>query len=291
MADAAKGSPPAGFLIPSGSKSWPSEARYPIGHGKNTIGRAPSCDVRINYPTVSRLHAELNWADGRPILTHLSAVNLTLVNGIPVRGATPLHTGDLIEIADGIVLRLELHASGEDETLATSRHDRRMYAILHADVAGYSRLIEDNDIATARQIEACLGVIRRETERGKGRVVNIAGDGILLLFPSMEAAVTCAITCQRAFAERNQMLQPARRMEFRIGINSGDILITPTGAMHGDAINIAARVQALAPPGGILITGVVYDQLQGQQGLRLEYAQTSELKNISREIRTYRVVI
>ena len=291
MADAAKGSSPAGFLIPSGRTSWPGEARYPIGYGKITIGRAPSCDVRINYPTVSRLHAELDWADGRLVLTHLSAVNLTLVNGIPVRAATPLHTGDLIEIADGIVLRLELHASGEDDTLATSHHDRRMYAILHADVAGYSRLVEDNDIATARQIEACLGVIRRETERGKGRVVGISGDGILLLFPSTDAAVTCAVTCQRAFAERNRTLQPARRMEFRIGINSGDILITPTGGMHGDAINIAARVQALAPPGGILVTGVVYDQLQGQQGLRLEYDQTSELKNISREIRTYRVVV
>jgi len=227
---------------------------------------------------------------GRLILTHLSSVNLTLVNGIPVREAVPLRTGDLIELADGILLRLELYTSGEEVTLAISRDDRRMYAVLYADVAGYSRLIEDDDIATARQIETCLGVFRHETERRNGRIVNIAGDGILLLFPSAEAALTCAITCQRTFAQLNLRLQPMRRMEFRIGINSGDIFITPTG-MHGDSINIAARVQALATPGGILVTGVVHDQLQGHEGFKFEDVQTNELKNISREVRTYRVAV
>jgi class 3 adenylate cyclase len=291
LADETKGSPPVGILTPVGGKSWPSEPQYSLGLGKTTIGRAPHCDVQINHPTVSRVHAELTWEDGRPMLTHLSAVNLTLVNGIPVQEAVPLRTGDLIELADGILLRLELYASGEDDTLAISRDDRRMYAILHADVAGYARLIEDDDIATARQIEARLSVIRRETEKGNGRIVNISGDGILLLFPSAEAAVTCAIACQQAFAALDRPLQPTRRMQFRIGINSGDILITPAGAMHGDAINIAARVQTLASPGGILVTGVVHDQLQGHEGLRFEYVQTNELKNISREVRTYRVAV
>ena len=289
MADDTKGFPEVGVLIPAGPKNWPGEERYPLGHGKTTIGRAPNCDVQINVPTVSRLHAELNWADGRLMLTHWSAVNHTLVNGIPVREMVALRTGDLIEIADGILLRLELYTSGEEVTLAIGRDNRRMYAILHADVVGYSRLTEDNDIATARQIEACLDVIRRETERRSGRVVNIAGDGILLLFPSAEAALTCAITCQQGFTTLNATLSPTRRMEFRMGINSGDILITPTGAMIGDAINIAARVQALAAPGGILVTGVVHDQLQGHEGFGFEYIQTNELKNISREVRTYRV--
>jgi adenylate cyclase len=80
-------------------------------------------------------------------------------------------------------------------------------------------------------------------------------------------------------------------MEFRIGINSGDILITPAGAVHGDAINIAAQVQTLASPGGILVTGAVHDQLQGHEGLRFECVQTNELKEISREVRTYRVAV
>ena len=78
-------------------------------------------------------------------------------------------------------------------------------------------------------------------------------------------------------------------MEFRAGINSGDLLVTPVGAMIGDAINIAARVQGIAPPGGIFITGVVRDQLQGQIDLRFEFVQTNEMKNLSREVRVYRV--
>ena len=290
MADDTTGFPPVGILTPAGTKPWPSEPQYSLGPGTTTIGRAPHCDVQINHPTVSRTHAELSWANGRLILTHLSSVNLTLVNGIPVQEPVALRTGDLIELADGILLRLELYTSGEEVTLAISRDDRRMYAVLYADVAGYSRLIEDNDIATARQIETCLGVFRHETERRNGRIVNIAGDGILLLFPSAEAALSCAIVCQRTFAQLNLRLEPARRMEFRIGINSGDILITPAG-MHGDAINIAARVQALAAPGGILVTGVVHDQLQGHEGFKFEYVQTNELKNISREVRTYRVAM
>src|ERR1051325_2191234 len=98
LADASNGSPPAGFLIPLGGKSWAGEPQYPVSHKNITIGRGPNCDVRINHPTVSRLHAELSWADGRLLLTHLSAVNPTLVNGTPARGSTPLQTGDLIEI-------------------------------------------------------------------------------------------------------------------------------------------------------------------------------------------------
>jgi class 3 adenylate cyclase len=163
-----------------------------------------------------------------------------------------------------------------------------MYAVLYADMAGYSRLVEDDDIATARQLEACLTIIRQQTEMAGGRVVNVAGDGILLLFTSAASAVTCAVTFQRSIASLNRRLPQGREMEFRVGINSGDILITPAGAMHGDAINVAARVQALGSPGGILVTGVVHDQLQGH-GFIFEYVRTNALKNLSREVRSYRV--
>jgi adenylate cyclase len=223
------------------------------------------------------------------MLAPVSPVNPTLVNGVPVGEAYPLHSGDLIEIAEGIVLRLELFGSGDAATtMPRVRDARRMYAILYADVVAYSRLVEDDDAATARQLEACLTIIRQQTETAGGRVVNVAGDGILLLFTSAVSAVTCAITFQRSIAPLNLALPPARRMEFRVGINSGDILITPAGAMHGDAINVAARIQGLAPPGGILVTGVVHDQLQGH-GLVFEYVRTHALKNLSREVRSYRV--
>jgi class 3 adenylate cyclase len=289
LPNAAKNSPPGGILIPIGSKLWSDKQHYLLRRDKTTIGRASDCDVRINHPTVSRMHAELTWSNHELMLTHLSPVNPTLVNGVPVGGACPLHTGDLIEIAEGIVLRLELFGSGDAAaTMPRVLDARRMYAILYADVAAYSRLVEDDDLATARQLEACLSIIRQETERAGGRVVSVAGDGILLLFTSAASAVTCAITFQRSIASLNGPLPTARRMEFRVGINAGDILITPAGAMHGDAINVAARIQALASPGGILVTGMVHDQLQAH-GLVFEYVRTEALKNLSRGVRSYRV--
>jgi class 3 adenylate cyclase len=289
LPSAAKHSPPGGILIPIGSKLWSDKQHYLLRRDKTTIGRASDCDVRINHPTVSRVHAELTWSNRELMLAHLSPVNPTLVNGVPVGEACRLHGGDLIEIAEGIVLRLELFGSGDAATTMPRVLDAwRMYAILYADMAAYSRLVEDDDIATARQLETCLSIIRQETERTGGRVVNVAGDGILLLFTSAASAVTCAITFQRSIASLNRPLPPARHMEFRVGINSGDILITPAGAMHGDAINVAARIQALASPGGILVTGVVHDQLQGH-GLVFEYVRINALKNLSREVRSYRV--
>jgi class 3 adenylate cyclase len=109
------------------------------------------------------------------------------------------------------------------------------------------------------------------------------------LFNSAGAAVKSAVAWQSEIARANAGLAPARRMEFRIGINSGDLLVTPVGAIVGDAINIAARVQTIAPPGGVFITGVVRDQLQGQIDLKFAFVQTTEMKNLSREVRVYRV--
>ena len=164
-----------------------------------------------------------------------------------------------------------------------------MYAILSADVFGYARLVEHDDLATARQLEGCLKIVRDRVEHMDGRVVQVVGDGILALFNSAGSAVKSAVAWQVDIARRNGVLPPARRMEFRVGINSGDLLVTPVGAMIGDAINIAARVQSIAPPGGIFITGVVRDQLQGQIDLRFEFVQTNEMKNLSRGVQVYRV--
>ena len=120
-----------------------------------------------------------------------------------------------------------------------------------------------------------------------GRIFQIIGDGIVALFNSAASAVKSAVVVQSELARRNAALPPARRMEFRIGINSGDLLVTPVGAMIGDAINIAARVQTIAPPGGVFITGVVRDQLQGQIDLKFEFVQSTEMKNLAREVWVY----
>jgi class 3 adenylate cyclase len=256
---------------------------------RTTIGRGSSCDIHIGHPTISRLHLELTWRGKTLILTHLSSANPTFVNGAPVAEPRPLRNGDIIEVADGVALRVELF-DGDDQAATQLKLDaRRMYAILSADVFGYTRLVEQDDLATARQLEVCLKIVRDRVEHMDGRVVQVVGDGILALFNSAGSAVKSAVAWQLDIARCNRVLPPARRMEFRVGINSGDLLVTPVGAMIGDAINIAARVQSIAPPGGIFITSAVRDQLQGQTELRFEFVQTTEMKNLSREVRVYRV--
>lgn len=271
-----------GILIPIGSKPWKEKQHYTLRPDRTTIGRSSHCDVRINDPTVSRLHAELVWAAGDLILKHLSPVNPTLVNGVPVGETCTLRTGDVIEIADGIALQLELFARADDELTVRGRDSRRIYAILSADVAEYSRLIESDEVGTARLFDTCFAIVQRETIAASGRVVQVSGDGVLALFNSVASAVDCAIGFQGKIARLNQELPPERRMEFRVGINSGDVLATPSGGLHGDAVNVAARVQSIAQPGGILVTGVVHDQLQGREGARLEFLRTAQLKNLAR---------
>ena len=271
-------------------KLWSEQPHYLLRRDRTTIGRGSGCDIHIGHPTVSRLHLELTWRAKTLILTHLSSVNPTFVNGAPVAEPRPLRNGDIIEVADGVALRVELFDGGDKAATQFRGLDvRRMYAILSADVFGYARLVEHDDLATARQLEVCMKTIRDRVERMDGRVFQVAGDEIVALFNSAGSAVKSAVALQLDLARYNGVLPLARRMEFRVGINSGDLLVTPAGAIIGDAINITARVQNIAPPGGIFITGVVRDQLQGQIDLRFEFVQTGEMKNLSREVRVYRV--
>ena len=271
-------------------KLWSEQAHYVLGQDKTTVGRGSNCDIRIGNPTISRMHLELAWRPDGLILTHLSPVNPTFVNGAPVAEPRALRNGDIIEVADGVALRVELFDSGDEAaTQFRGRDVRRMYAILSADVFGYARLVEQDDQATARQLEGRLKIVRDRVEEMDGRIFQVAGDGIVALFNSAGSAVRSAVVWQSDIARLNAALPPARRMEFRVGINSGDLLVTPLGAIIGDAINIAARVQTIAPPGGVFITGVVRDQLQGQTDLRFAFVQSNEMKNLSREVRVYRV--
>jgi class 3 adenylate cyclase len=271
-------------------KPWSEQPNYLLRRDRTTVGRGSSCDIRIDEPTISRVHLELTWRAEILILTHLSQVNPTFVNGVPVAEPRPMRNGDIIELADGVALRVELFGGGDKATTQIRGLDvRRIYAILSADVFGYTRLVEQDDLATARQIEVCMKTIRDRVERMGGRVFQVVGDEIVALFNSAGSAVKSAVALQLDLARYNGVLPPARRMEFRVGINSGDLLITPGGAVVGDAINITARVQSIAPPGGIYITGVVRDQLQGQIDLRFEFVQTGEMKNLAREVRVYRV--
>jgi hypothetical protein len=138
---------------------------------------------------------------------------------------------------------------------------RRLAAILAADIAGYSRLMHEDEPATVRDLKAHQSVILPLVGRHGGRIIDTAGDGIMAEFPSVIGATECAVAIQTAMAERNEGVPEGRRMRFRIGINLGDV-IHDDARIYGDGINLAARLEALAEPGGVLVSNTVYDQVR-----------------------------
>src|SRR5713101_1573379 len=169
--------------------------------------------------------------------------------------------------------------------------DRRLAAILAADVVGYSRLMEQNEAETFERLRAHRKeLFEPEIERHHGRIFKLMGDGVLAEFASVVNAVECALTLQRCMAERNAGLSDARRIDVRIGINLGGLRIINNN-IHGDGVNMAARLQALAHAGGVVVSGTVYDQLQGKLGLPLDFVGEQRVKNIARPVRVYRVLL
>src|ERR1700736_4218870 len=166
---------------------------------------------------------------------------------------------------------------------------RRLAAIMAADVAGYSRLMGADEEGTL----AALKAIRRELGDPKiaehrGRIVKTTGDGVLVEFPSVVDAVRCAVELQREMALRNDGVLKERRIEFRIGINLGDIIIDEHD-IYGDGVNVAARLEALAEPGGICVSRVVRDQVRDKVEFGFEDLGEQQVKNIARPVRVYRI--
>jgi adenylate cyclase len=165
---------------------------------------------------------------------------------------------------------------------------RRLAAILAADIAGYSRLMHEDEPATVRDLKAHQSVILPLVGRHGGRIIDTAGDGILAEFPSVIGATECAVEIQTVMAERNEAVPESRRMRFRIGLNLGDVIHDET-RIYGDGINIAARLEALAPPGGVLVSSTVHDQVRGKLQLSFEDAGERQVKNIARPVRVYQL--
>jgi adenylate cyclase len=164
--------------------------------------------------------------------------------------------------------------------------ERRLAAILAADVAGYSRLMGRNEEETVRDLEAHQAVILPLIAKHGGSIINIAGDGVVAQFPSAVRAVECAVAMQKIMAERNFDVPSDRRMLLRIGVNLGDIIHDGARA-YGDGINVAARLEPLAEPGGICISANVRDAIFGKLGLPLRDIGEKTLKNISRPVHIY----
>src|SRR5437588_6260178 len=169
-----------------------------------------------------------------------------------------------------------------------ARIGRRLAAIVAADVVGYSRLMGLDEVGTARTLREHRAVTDALVEKHGGRLVKSTGDGVLLEFPSVVDAVECAVAVQAVMAQRNDGVPVDRRMLLRIGINLGDILIEGDDIL-GDGVNIAARLEGIAEPGGICISSSAYDQVRAK--VAVEFADLGEqrLKNISRPVRVYAV--
>jgi len=168
--------------------------------------------------------------------------------------------------------------------------ERKLTAILCADVHGYSRLMGEDEEATIRTLAAYRKIVDSLIESHRGRFVNSAGDSVLAEFSSVVEAMNCAVEIQNALRTENTSLPPERRMEFRIGINSGDVVVEGD-QIYGDGVNVAARLENLAEPGGICISGVVHDQVKNRLALNYQDLGAQQVKNIAEPLRVWRVLL
>ena len=171
--------------------------------------------------------------------------------------------------------------------MASTRTERRLAAILAADVVGYSRLIEQDEegtLAALRDIRHA--VVDPLLAEHRGRIVKLMGDGLLAEFGSVVDAVACALAIQVAAAARQHDILPERRIVFRIGINLGDVVVEDEDLL-GDGVNIAARLEQICTPGGVMVSGTAYDHLKGKLNVSFDFAGQKRVKNISQPVRTY----
>jgi class 3 adenylate cyclase len=166
--------------------------------------------------------------------------------------------------------------------------ERKLAAILSADVSGYTRLMAADETATLASLSAHREVIDELIRQHGGRIANTAGDSILAEFPSVVAAVQCGVEIQQALAARNAQIPEDRKMLLRIGINVGDVMVKDED-IFGDGVNLAARLQGLAAPGGICISRTVRDQLRDKSPFVFEDQGEQAVKNIMRPVRVFAV--
>src|SRR5215471_5899795 len=183
--------------------------------------------------------------------------------------------------------RIRTGCSGMSDIPGNPKVSRKLAAILAADIAGYSALMGADD-ATVRDLKAHQAVILPLVGKHGGRIIDTAGDGILAEFASVVNAVECAVAIQTRMAERNAAIEPERRMQFRVGINIGDV-VYDEARIYGDGINVAARLEGIAEPGGICISSKVYEEVSGRIDLAFQDIGEQQLKNIARPVKVYRV--
>jgi class 3 adenylate cyclase/tetratricopeptide (TPR) repeat protein len=177
-----------------------------------------------------------------------------------------------------------------EDSMNTQEVKRKLTVILSADVKGYSRLMGEDEEWTVHTLNTYKGMMRGIIQQHRGRIVDALGDNVLAEFASVVDAVQCAVEIQQVLRAKNAMLPESRRMEFRIGINLGDV-IEEGNAIYGDGVNIAARLEGLAEAGGICISGSAFEQIENKLPLRYKYLGEHQVKNIVKPVRVYRAQI
>ena len=166
---------------------------------------------------------------------------------------------------------------------------RRLTTVLCADVEGYTRLMEADEAGTLEMLRRYRAAMATLIERHDGRIVNTWGDAVIAEFTSVVEAVQCAVETQQELFSHNGVLPDAQRMRFRIGINLGDVMVEGDD-VYGDGVNIAARLQQLAEPGGIMISGPVYDQVHNKLSIGFDRLGPQHVKNVANPVMSYRVI-
>lgn len=166
---------------------------------------------------------------------------------------------------------------------------RKITAILSADVVSYSRLMGADEQATLNTLNAYRAVFRGYIAKHEGRVVDTSGDSVLAVFDSVVESIECAIEVQREITSQNDALAEDRRMQFRIGVNLGDVIEQDDGTIYGDGVNIAARLESLAQAGGITLSGQVHDFIEGKVDAPMEFIGEHQVKNIVRPVQVYQI--
>ena len=169
--------------------------------------------------------------------------------------------------------------------------ERRLTAILAADVVGYSRLMGSDEAGTLAQLKQLRAeIIERKVTEHHGRIVKLTGDGMLAEFPSVVSAVACAVEMQRGIKEQTGNFRPEHRLEFRVGVNLGDVIVEGDD-IYGDGVNVAARLESIAAPGGIAVSQSVRDHVGNRLSVTFEDCGEQQLKNIEKPIRVYNILL
>ena len=204
----------------------------------------------------------------------------------------PFNPRELLARMKAVIRRLpdRYQAVSASSPVTSQDMQRQLKAILSADVKGYSRLMAEDELLTIHTLKSYRGLIASYIQDHFGRVVDASGDNILAEFGSVINAVQCAVEVQKDLSVKNARLPDHRKMQFRIGINLGDVVVE-RDRIYGDGVNIAARIEGMAEAGGVCVSGTVYDQIVDK--LNLSYASMGEqtVKNINKPVRVYRVQI